>query len=456
LKIEVSDKAYLKDIRFDVKADIKRRLTIGNPAYKDAEKMGRYTGDMDANLKYYDEQGEWLICPRGFMRHLLDISRRYGVEPEISDHRRTLPDVAFQFNGNLRPYQQAAVHAVLLREWAVLEAPTGAGKTVLALAIIAARKQPALIVVHTRELLNQWKEKIHSFLNIPLDEIGQIGGGKFQIGDKITVAIVNSLSKRIDDVYQHIGFIIVDECHRTPGRTFTDCVAGFDCKYMLGLSATPYRRDGLTDVIGFYLGDTVHRIDAKALTQAGHLCRAGVVFRNTEFNTGLDASAEYSRALSELTHDPKRNNQIAVDVAAAASNGSSGVLVLSDRKDHCKALQVAINHQGVDAAVLTGSTPARQRAAIVAGLNDGTVKTVIATGQLIGEGFDCKGLSHLFVATPIKFSGRVLQYAGRVLRPAPGKDQAAIVDYVDERVGVFWAAAESRRRTYQRQGFIIE
>ena len=170
----------------------------------------------------------------------------------------------------------------LSHDFTVLQAPTGSGKTVMALSVIAERKQPALIIVHGKELLNQWIDRIVAFLDIPRDEIGVIGGGKKRLGDKITVGIINSIYPVARDIRQHFGHIIVDECHRTPSRTFTSAVSAFDSKYMLGLSATPYRRDGLTKLIGWYMGRKVEVKQAN-LTEQDIVFNVEVITRETRF-----------------------------------------------------------------------------------------------------------------------------------------------------------------------------
>jgi len=307
-------------------------------------------------------------------------------------------------------------------------------------------------VVHTKELQNQWIDRIETFLGIPAPEVGIIGGGKMMVGDKITVALVQSLYKCASEIAPHIGHLIVDECHRAPSRTFTEAVTGFDCRYMTGLSATPWRRDGLSRLIYWYLGDKVHEVDKEALVDAGHVLQAEVVWRETEFNPYHDPSTAYSSMLSELTQDSARNALIAEDVAREARNGGGVCLVLSDRKSHCETLITLLADQGVRADLLTGDLSNGDRQRVVERLNAGRIKVLVATGQLIGEGFDCRELSTLFLATPIKFNGRLLQYLGRVLRPAPGKDKARVFDFVDSRVGVLKAAARSRAWVYAVQG----
>jgi superfamily II DNA or RNA helicase len=375
------------------------------------------------------------------------IVKAAGLAYRIEDHRRTLAPVDFTFHGQLKDFQETAVEAMAARDFGTLAAPTGSGKTVMALALIARHRQPALIVVHTKELLEQWQARIETFLGIPAREVGIIGNGKKRIGDKITVALVQSLYKCAGEIAPHVGHLVIDECHRTPSRTFTEAVTAFDCRYMLGLSATPWRRDGLSRLIYWHLGDKVHEVDKDALVEAGHILEAEVIWRETDFRPTYDPSEEYSRMLSELARDPARNALIAADVAREAGNGGGVCLVLTDRKAHCETLAAFLEGLGVEAAILTGDLGNSARQAVVEALNGGKVKVLVATGQLLGEGFDCRELSTLFLATPIKFNGRLLQYLGRVLRPAPGKERAKVFDYLDP-AGVLQNAARARQRVY--------
>jgi superfamily II DNA or RNA helicase len=278
-----------------------------------------------------------------------------------------------------------------------------------------------------------------------------IGCGKKKVGPKITVALVQSLYKCAEEVAPQIGFLIVDECHRCPSRTFTEAVSSFDSKYMLGLSATPWRRDKLSKLIFWHLGDVHHEVDKEHLVETGAVLAAEVTYRETQFRTRHDPITEYSKMILELTTDTDRNILITSDVAREAMNSSGVCLVLSDRKAHCENLQTLLRYRNkVESELLTGDLPANLRQEIIEKLNARQVKVVIATGQLVGEGFDCKELTTLFLATPVSFSGRVLQYLGRVLRPAPGKDLARVYDYVDIHVDVLQKAADNRKRVFRR------
>jgi superfamily II DNA or RNA helicase len=310
-------------------------LTFQNPTFAENEKRGYSNWNIPQLIRCYEFTGDQLTVPRGFTKQLLMTFRKAGISCQVKDRRRVLPEVDFTFKGNLHDFQIEAVEALAKRDFGTLAAPTGSGKTIMALALIARRRQPTLIVVHTRELLEQWVDRIGAFLGIPAPEVGIIGGGKMKVGDKITLALVQTLYRCAGEVAPHIGFLLVDECHRTPSRTFTEAVTAFDCRYMTGLSATPWRRDGLSRLIYCHLGDKVHEVDKEALMDGGHILQAEVVWRETRFEPYHDPSEEYARMLSELTQDPARNALIAADVTREAENGGGVCLVLSDRKAHC-------------------------------------------------------------------------------------------------------------------------
>jgi len=428
---------------------IQDRLTFPNPQHQENERRGFSNWNTPRYLHGYTMRGDMMIIPRGFIHQLLTILKGAGIKYHLDDRRRALSEVKFSFNGTLRDFQETAVKAVLARSFGVLDAPTGSGKTVMALAVIAERKQPTLIIVHTKELMSQWIERINSFLGIPSEEIGVIGSGKMRIG-RITVGIINSVYPVASEIRKYFGFLVVDECHRCPSRTFTEAVSSFDSRYMLGLSATPYRRDQLTRLIWWHCGDLIHKVDRKALVDEGHIIQADVITRETGFATRMDPKEQYSRVLSELTEDQERNKLIVDDVTREATEGSGICLVLTDRKSHCETLARLINQRGIKTDILTGDLGRKDRERIVSELNNGIIPVLVATGQLIGEGFDCKGLSTLFLATPIRFDGRLIQYLGRVLRPAPGKDKARVYDYADIKIGVLRNAARARARTFSR------
>ncbi len=443
MELTVSSGALLTGAPENLVQRIKEELTFDNPRYRDARKYGRWIGKrLQPRLHFFEEKGDGLHFPRGFAGRAVLLCRQItGAMPVIIDNRRTLPPVDLHFTGSLRDYQETACQALLRRDFGVLEAGTGSGKTVMALAAIARRRQPTLILVHTKELLYQWQDRIAQFLGV---QPALAGDGHLESGP-LTVGIVNTVRNHIEKLVPQFGMLCVDECHRVPASLFTDVVTAFDSRYSLGLSATAFRRDGLTSLIHCYLGPCVHRIDNRHLHASGAVLKPRYLPHPTSFSYRY--RGEYQKLLQRLTEDQTRNRQIADDIVSSCNGDSAVSLVVSDRIAHCQQLAGLLAERNINAAVLTGRLPADERRRLIGEIHAGTVRVVIATIQLIGEGFDCPGLDTLFLTTPIKFTGRLQQVVGRILRPAAGKT-ATVHDYIDQ-VGVLQKSAAQRRNFFK-------
>jgi len=443
----VSSDCLLENIPFEFEKLLKEKLTIDNPKYIAAKRYGRWMGKkLKPQLKYYEQIPGGVRFPRGFSNKAVLLCREHlGVSPEIVDSRRVLEEVDFYFKGELREYQEKAVEEVGKRSFGVLEAGTGSGKTVMALALIAKRKQPALIIVHTKELLYQWHERISQFLDF---DAGLIGDGRNSI-EQITVAIVNSARKKVAELAPRFGQLIVDECHRVPATLFTDVVSAFDSQYLLGLSATAFRSDDQTTrLIYFYMGDPAYKVDQDLLEASGAIIKPRIIVNKTAFDYRY--RGDYQALITALTQHQGRNRQIIEDIKKVALQEDGTVtLVVSDRVSHCEIYEQSLSRDGVKVVLLTGQTSAENRADIVSRVQAGDVQVLVATLQLIGEGFDCPGLSTLFLTTPITFEGRLLQVIGRIMRPAEGK-QAVVYDYLDYQVSALRKSANIRHKTLRR------
>ncbi|PID77318.1 MAG: helicase [Deltaproteobacteria bacterium] len=441
LTLTVSSDCLLIGISIELEQAVKKQLTIDNPQYIAARKFGRWVGKgIKPQLKYYEVVPGGLRFPRGFSNRAVLLCRKHlGVSPEIIDQRRLVEPIDLDFSGQLRPYQQAAVDAVMRHSFGVLEAGTGSGKTVMALALIALRKQPALVIVHTKELLYQWQERAETFLGL---ETGLIGDGRFNPAP-LTIGIVNSVRKKLDELVPLFGHLIIDECHRVPATLFTEVVSRFDSHYMLGLSATAFRKDdGLTKLIYYFMGDRIHRVDQEKLQQTGAVIRPKVVRKATPFT--YHYRGDYQALIKALTLHQGRNLQIIQDIITQVKRDPGGTaLIVSDRVSHCRLFEQHLEQSGIRVELLTGQTPKEQRHNIVKDVQAQKVEALIATIQLISEGFDCSGLSSLFLTTPITFEGRLLQVIGRIMRPAKNK-QAVVYDYVDDAIPPLQRSANIR------------
>lgn len=436
-----------------------RELTIPNPDYAQRKKHGRDMRGVSETLSFlWQETGGNYTAPRAFVAQAARMAKRLGIDFQLIQKLREKPAVRFESEIKLRHTQQRAVNDMVPFQFGTLQAPTGAGKTVMALALIAFRGQPTLVIVHTKELLTQWIDRIESFLKIPAKEIGVLGGGKKRIGKQITVGTYQTV-RQLDDValVPHFGHLVVDEVHRCPSVTFTEVVERFDTKYQLGLSATPYRRDDLTPLIAWYVGEVKHRVPKEELLAAGQICPAKVHLRKTNWRASeeVNPSDKFAAAINDMASSWDRNELIVRDVKDLLKrNEDEKILLLSARVDHCEGLALSFQRLGLKVAILHGQMNKGRRKKEMGLLREANV--FCATGSLIGEGFDLPSLTALVIATPVKWSGRLIQYVGRVLRPAPGKDEAIIIDYVDFDEPVFFYQAQARIKTYKREpGFKI-
>jgi len=437
--LKVHKKGELVNPPAPLRDKIIKAMTLPNPQYVEAEKHGRWTGGMPQELTFYKDTGEAINFLRGYARTVAKLLRQEKASFGIEDHRRELPPVNFKFKGELREYQKQAVNAALERDHGVLEMPTGAGKTTAALYLIAARKQPALVLVHSLELAHQWMERAGQFLGV---EAGLFGNGKKEI-KPLTIATHQTARKHLYELPQHFGYLVADEVHRAPALTYSEVIQAFDCRYLTGLTATGYRRDGLGRLIYLLMGDRVYQVDRSVLENTGAILKPQIVTRETGFTYSYND--DYQAMLEALTTDQVRNRQIIKDVEASR-NGSGAALIVSDRKAHLHKLAGMLGTERK--AILTGDLPAKKRARIVADLNQGEIDVLLSTTALISEGFDAANLDALFIASPIKFKGRLIQTVGRVLRPAPGK-RARIHDYADTCQPILAAAAKARQRVFR-------
>lgn len=427
-----------------VRKKIKKDLTFENPDYKKAMERGSYTSAAP-EIVLYDSEKTTFWLPRGYVFFLIRFLKHINHPYKIVDETTTLNPIDFEFKGKLRDYQKKAKQKILQYPVGILQAGTGSGKTVTAISIIAERKQPTLILVHTKELLFQWKDRLKEFLNI---DCGLIGDGKFEVKD-ITVGTIQTVKKRREEIMDSFGFLIIDEAHRyaTPSTAFT--IQDFSAKYYLGLTATPFRSDGLGKIIFACIGPKLHMVDQKNLFDTKAILRPDVYRVFTDFYTLY--TDNYSQVITKLTQDTQRNRLICKKIASDLNKFDEAILCISDRKKHVNLLQEMLSDDfGIPSICLTGGINKTKRKEYVDRIRKKDCKVVFATTSLIGEGFDAPYLTALFLTTPIKFSGRLIQACGRVLRPEKSK-VPRIYDFRDNNINILKYSAYGRDRVYKKE-----
>jgi len=426
---------------------IKKEFEFKNPQYY-INKARNYSNYKTPEvIKAHKQTKKELTLPRGTTSNVISLLEDEGIEYQVINKTRMLPKVDFEFHGELRETQIEPVEAILSRKFSTLSAPPGSGKTTISLYTVAKRSQKTLVIVHTKALLVQWQERIEQFLGIDRKDIGTIVEGKIKLGEKITVGMVQTLTKCSHKVKPYIGYIICDECHHQPAKSFSDVVSVFDSAYSVGLSATHVRRDKLERLIAWYLGPIVSVVGLNDLIKQGNVMMVEPIIRETNFRSNL-MEPSWSNLISELILDEERNLLIANDVVKESKKGPC--VVLSDRKAHCEILTSLIDSFGIDVEMVTGDVKGEDRDNILKKLKEKKIDVIVATGQLLGEGFDEKSLTALFLTTPISWAGRLTQYLGRISRICDGKTRSVAYDYKDTFCDYLMKAFEERMRTYRK------
>lgn len=356
------------------------------------------------------------------------------------------------FKGELRDYQTEAVHAAVEAGRGLIVAPTGAGKTVIGCGLMAAHDTPALVLVHSRDLADQWVERIEQFLGV---EATVVGYGKKWRADcgRVAVASLQTLARRswweIHEWGAQFGLVMQDEAHHAPARTYLGVLAGLRGRHRYGLTATPGREDGLTPWMRWSIGPTVAQIDHRRLEAAGKVLRPEIRTWKAP-DVDLEGMEAHERS-DALASDDARNGGLCVEVRTLVGVGHVA-LVLVQRVAHAHTLSAMLTEQGIDAAAMVGEMKPRDRAAVLERLRAGTVQVVCAT-SLADEGLDAPRVSAVVLAAPSKNIGRTLQRIGRALRPAEGAPDPVVLDVVDS-WGPFQGYARARRAEYRARGWM--
>ena len=439
-----------------------RLAAFQNPEFYRAQAMRLSTYEKPRIIACADDLPAHIGLPRGCLDEALALFRELKIELRIIDRRVAGNPLDLQFTGTLRPEQQTAAAAMLAHDTGVLSATTAFGKTVLAAHLIAARGVNTLVLVHRQQLLEQWIERLSSFLGLPAKSIGRLGGGHKRLTGGIDVALIQSLVRKgvVDDRVADYGHLIVDECHHLSAHSFELVARRAKARFVLGLSATVARKDGHHPIIFMQCGPVRHRVDARQQADARPFSHH-VIVRPTGLRAMADADpdrrVEYQNLCAEIIRSEPRNAMIRDDVTVALREGRSP-LVLTERTEHVAALAEMIRPHAAHLITLQGGMgrkSLREALARLAAVPEGESRVVIATGKFIGEGFDDSRLDTLFLTVPVSWRGIIAQYAGRLHRLHDGKREVRIHDYADLDIPMLSRMFDKRCAGYEAVGYTV-
>jgi superfamily II DNA or RNA helicase len=439
---------------------IKRLAAFQNPEFYARQRMRLSTAITPRVIACAEDLPQHVALPRGCLVDLEAMLREYGVHLLVDDQRHSGEGIDVSFTGELTDTQQSAAKAMLEHDIGILVAPSGIGKTVLGTYLIAQRARNSLILVHRQPLLDQWITQLSMFLAIDAKEVGRIGGGARKPNGRLDVAMIQSLvrKERVDDIVATYGHVVVDECHHVPAVSFEHVLSEVKARYIVGLTATPHRRDGHHPILAMQLGPVRFSV-APNSRAARRPFASRLIVRETAFQ--LDATTMDSgiqKIYGALAADADRNALILDDVIRAVHERRSPIL-LTERRDHLEYLAERLRGFVHHLVVLKGGMGVKERRAVVARLAelpDHEERLILATGRYIGEGFDDTRLDTLFLAFPVSWKGTLLQYAGRLHRLHPKKTEVQTYDYADINVPMLHRMFDKRLRTYRALGYARE
>ena len=439
-----------------------RLAAFQNPQFYKDQAMRLPTFDKPRIIACAEDHPRHIGLPRGCLDDVRELLSGLKIKTVLRDERFAGRPLDVTFHGELRPEQISAARALVAHDMGVLSATTAFGKTVLAAWLIAQRGVNTLVLVHRQQLLDQWRDRLSTFLGLPAKSIGQIGGGKKKPNGSLDVAIIQSLVRKgvVDDRVGDYGHLIVDECHHLSAFSFEQVARQAKAKYITGLSATVARKDGHHPIILMQCGPVRYRVNAKQQAAKRPFIH-NVLVRPTSFrqpdSPNPDARMHFHDLYDALIADESRNRLICEDVIAAVRDGRSPV-VLTERTDHLDKLAEKLAPEIRHLVILRGgmgTKALREVAAKLAAIPGNEERVLLATGRYLGEGFDDARLDTLFLTLPVSWRGTIAQYAGRLHRLHDGKQEVRIYDYADLNVPMLAKMFDRRCGGYEAVGYTL-
>lgn len=436
-KAVLYDALYIEKTNLSKEAinQLQRFASFLNPEFFKLQKIRRSTYKTPRVIVNFEINERYIIVPRGLTNRIEKFFSEHNSVLTVEDKRFVTSIAKQKLAIKLRAEQKIAFQKIIGNDYALLIAPPGFGKTAVGAAIIAKRGVNTLILVHKATLLNQWAERLSEYFDIDIKALGRLGDGKKKLTANIDIAILHSLKNRPELIMDY-SQIIVDEVHHIPAISFEVPLKKFRGKYILGLSATPKRQDGMHPIMFMQCGDIAHEV--KMIKKQKHILKT----IKTSFEVFVD---DFSSMLNEMVDDYDRNRLI---ISELEKLHDKKVLLISERIEHLNILYHLLDAKSIKSILLHGSLKSKTRREALKEAKSANI--ILSTSSYIGEGVDFSHLNAIVLTMPISFDGRIIQYLGRIGRSG---QKCLAIDFVDENEPMLKNSFSKRLKGYKKMGY---
>jgi superfamily II DNA or RNA helicase len=436
----LKDSIYIptKNLSTPLINELKNLAIFPNPQIKILQNLRKPIYNIPTKIFAFELKENILKLPRGLMRDLIttlnNVKIKYQIKDERFEKKEEFPTLKF----NLRDEQKTSIEVIKKKDFSIFVAPPGFGKTLIASQMISFRGVNTLVIVNKNILLDQWIERFKEYLGLEKDEIGILGKSKNTLNNRLDIATIQSL-KNNPQIIQNYSFVIVDECHHIPALTFENIIKSFYGKYILGLSATPNRKDEMEPILFQQLGNISYEIKSQKTN------KKIVEIIKSEFESECD---NFGDLINQIINNDERNQLIIEQIKL---HKKRKILILTDRIEHINNLTFLLDKEKITYVAIHGSLNKKEKERNLQLIEDSSV--VLATSSYFGEGIDFPHLDTIIFATPISYSGRLIQYLGRIGRKG---DDCLALDILDVKNNFAKGTFNKRKEGYRALHYKIK
>jgi len=444
LTLDGSIRIKKQELSSSVIAFLKEELNLFNKEYATKKRLGKSIFGTEKYFNLIQDHTNEISLPRGFFEKLTYYFKEKDIAYKVIEESKKHQGIKFKSSIILREEQEKILETIKNKTNGIIISPPGSGKTVIALELIARLKLPAIILVNRNQLLSQWVERTEQFLGIPKTQIGTISGTRKKIGKQVTVATLQSLMryKNLEEIKNSFGVIIIDECHHIPAKTYRELIMLFQSKYCFGLTATHERKHGTEKITELIIGSVIVEIKSFDMPENKTF---EVNIHPTKITLPFRYKIDHYETLAKVISFDSTRNELVVQAILKEIKSKRKVLVLTERKEHIEILNLYLRGE-TETITISGDDSARSRKIKFDQIRAGNFQVLLATGQLLGEGFDVHGVDTIVLAFPFSFEGKLVQYIGRLR----GEGVKQIIDFHDEKVEFLDRQFKKRKTFYKK------